>query len=35
MIAQDPQKHSASIIRNDLEGSSPIENTIFKEKKNW
>ena len=35
MIAQDPQKHPGSIIRINLDGSIPIDNPKFKDKKNW
>jgi glucose/arabinose dehydrogenase len=35
MIAQDPTKHPGSIIRIHLDGSVPINNPRFENKKNW
>ena len=35
MIAQDPTKHPGSIIRIHLDGSIPIKNPKFEDKKNW
>ena len=35
MIAQDPTSHPGSIIRIHLDGTIPINNPKFKEKKNW
>ena len=35
MIAQDAAKHPGSIIRIHLDGSIPINNPKFKDKKNW
>ena len=35
MIAQDPTSHPGSIIRIHLDGTIPIDNPKFKEKKNW
>ena len=35
MIAQDTRSHPGSIIRIHLDGTIPIDNPKFKEKKNW
>ena len=35
MIAQDPTKHPGSIIRINLDGSIPLDNPKFKNKKEW
>ena len=35
MIAQDPSKHPGSIIRIKLDGTVPLDNPHFLEKKNW
>ena len=35
MIAQDPTKHPGSIIRINLDGSIPIDNPKYKNKKKW
>jgi len=35
MIAQDAQKHPGSIIRVNLDGSIPLNNPKFENKKNW
>ena len=35
MIAQDPTKHPGSIIRINLDGSIPLDNPKFKNKKKW
>ena len=35
MIAQDATKHPGSIIRIHLDGTIPVDNPVFKGKKNW
>ena len=35
MIAQDSSKHPGSIIRINLDGSVPVDNPRFEDKKNW